>query len=133
MNTWGVSVAVAAVLTLSACGGSSDSGTSETRTASVKPSPKQIDSAAAIGKLIGCRTPLKVDTASMAQEERYCKVGRSLVSIVRAPDRATLEAYAATAGSFGANVALVNDHWGVSSMSRPTVTRLAKRNGWELL
>lgn len=93
----------------------------------------QVDDPEAIGRLVGCQTPLKVDTNSMAQDERHCKVGTHLVSIVRAPDRATLMAYAKAAEPFGANVAIINDHWEMSSNSRRLVQEIAKRNRWQLL
>jgi hypothetical protein len=73
------------------------------------------------------------DTESMAQEERYCKVQHHLVSIVRAPDRDTLKQYAAMAGAFGANVAIVNDNWGISSKPRSFVQQLAAKNKWQMV
>lgn len=119
MNAWGTSLAVATLLAVSACGGGGGS--------------KSVDSAAAIGRLVGCTTPLKVDTQTMAQEERTCDVRGVEVSIMRAPDRDTLVSYAKLGGAFGANYALVNDHWAISAPSRPLAARLAKRNGWQLL
>jgi hypothetical protein len=124
---WGI----AALLLVAGCGGAGPDTGSAAKPAQ-KPA-KQLDSAAAIGKLIGCRTPLKVDTESMAQEERYCKVGNHLVSIVRASDRRNLLAYARMGEAFGANVALVNDHWGVSSESRDLVKFFAHQNHWQML
>lgn len=125
---WGA----AALVLVAGC----SSGTTEHKAA---PAPKptraapKLDSAAAIGKVIGCRTPLRLDSASMAQEERYCKVGSHLVSIVRAPDRETLRAYAKMGESFGATVAAVNDQWAVSSLSRGVVVRLAKQHQWRMI
>jgi hypothetical protein len=124
--------ATAALVLVAGCGGVS-SGADHQAKPAAKPAAAKLDSASAIGKVIGCQTPLKVDTESMAQEERYCKVQHHLVSIVRAPDRDTLKQYAAMAGAFGANVAIVNDNWGISSKPRSFVQKLAAKNKWQMV
>lgn len=115
-------LAAAACLLLAACNGGASGQARHSR---------PLTSASAIGKAIGCQTPLRTDQ-SFAQVEKHCKVDGKVVSIIRSADRDTALQYVKMGSGFGASYALINDNWMIASTSRPLVSRLAKRNGWDL-
>lgn len=92
----------------------------------------KVDDPATIAKAVGCGNQLTAKVDSMAQQEMSCHAGKHRVDISRFADRATLMSFAKLASSFGANCALVNDHWEACSMNRPFMVRVARENGWKL-
>jgi hypothetical protein len=81
---------------------------------------------------VGCGSRMSVKLETYAQQEMICHAGGKEVSIARFSDRETVVQFAKLASGFGANCAVVNNHWEVCSTYRPLMMRVAKANGWKL-
>jgi hypothetical protein len=91
-----------------------------------------VDDPATIGKVVGCGSRMSVKLETYAQQEMICHAGGKEVSIARFENRETVVQFAKLASGFGANCAVVNNHWEVCSTYRPLMMRVAKANGWKL-